>query len=310
MHSRVYLSMLLLLFILYPGECPAVQSPPGSPRLEISAAPSSVAVGGTVTITLSCFLPEGANIGNKPELSGIEQLSVVDTKVAGKKIVFTIIADTLEPLKIGPLELGFIDKDGNKGYLRSEALTIKVVSTLKGGTDDEALRPIKDIIPIRSPWTTWAVRIGIALLACAALAALIFAWKKWRRKGELQAPSEPPHIRAEKEIEALLGENLFEKGFHKDFYFRFTEIIKRYLEAVRGFPAAECTTEEIAQRILEQDRPILTVLKSADIVKFADGKATPERKDEHIACFLAYINVTARKEGDDAGREVQGGAEG
>ena len=310
MHSRMYLWMLLLPFILFPGLCPAVQAPPNAPRLDLSAGPSPVAVGGTVTVTLHYFLPEGAKTGDKPEIRGMESLSVVEKKVAGKKIVLTIIADTLEPLKIGPVELGFIDKEGKKGYVRSEAVTVKVVSNMKGGTDAEALRPIRDIIPIRSPWITWAVRVGMVLLVCAAVAVLIFAWKRWRRKSDLLAPSEPPHIRAEKEVEALLRENLFEKGYYKEFYFRLTEIIKRYLEAVRGFPAAEYTTEEIAQRILEQDRPILTVLKFADLVKFADGTATPHRKDEDIACFLAYINVTAQKEGEGESKEMQGGIKG
>ncbi len=308
MHSRVRLLLfLLLILILYPGECPALRTPPGTPRLDISAGPSPVAVGGSLTVTLKYVLPEGAKVGNEPEIRGIEGLSVVGKKAGRGTIVLTVIADTLDPLKIGPVELEFIDGEGKKRSVRSNALTVEVASNITGGTDGETLRPIRDIIPARSPWITWAVRIGMALLALSAAAALILAFKRWKRKGERKAPSEPPHIRAEKEVEALLAEGLFEKGQHKEFYFRLTEIIKRYLEALRGFPAAEYTTEEIAQRAHEQDRPILMVLKHADLVKFAGCEAAPRRKDEDIACFLAYINVTAPQEGRDEPGTIRGG---
>lgn len=299
---------VFLLFMIPSGPCRAVQAPPGTPRLTVSATPSPVTVGGIVTLTLNCELPAGAHADS--EIRGIEGLSVVKKEASGKRIVIKVIADTLEPLKIGPIELGYLDKDGKKGYVRAEALTVGVSSNMKGGSDSENLRAIKGIIPIKNPWIKRAAAAGLVLLVLAAAAAIFLAFRKWRGKGSPVLPSDPPHVRAEKEIEALLGERLFEKGHRKEFYFRFTEIIKRYIEAIRGFPAAEYTTEEIAQRILDQDRPILAVLRRADLVKFADETALPQRKDEDISCFLAYINVTAPKQeepasGNNAGEGVK-----
>ena len=104
---------------------------------------------------------------------------------------------------------------------------------------------------------------------------------------------DPPHIRAVKEIEELEGRSLFEKGHAKAFYFRFSEILRRYLEAIRGFPAAEFTTEEIAHHIkTEQDRTLLPLLRQADLVKFADTVPTPARKEETVKAALDYIHET------------------
>jgi hypothetical protein len=103
----------------------------------------------------------------------------------------------------------------------------------------------------------------------------------------------PPHILAKKEIELLEAQGLFEKGEVKGFYFRFSEILRRYLESLRRFPAAEFTTEEIALRIhSEEDRMLLTLLRQADVVKFADFIPTPARKEEEVKTALSYIEET------------------
>ncbi len=302
--------VVIALFAACPCLCRGMQEPPQAPGLSLSAEPSPVAVGGTVRLVLRYSLPPGASLGSDPEIKGMEGLSVAGKEIGEGRIVLTVIADSLEPVRTGPIELGFVDKAGRKGYLRSEGTTVKVVSNIRDGADPENPSPIQGIIPLTNPWVKWAVIVGIVLLAAAALAGVILALRS-RRRGEASAASaDPPHVRAEKDIEALLKESLFEKGEQKEFYFRFTEIVKRYIEAIRGFPAAEFTTEEIAQRAVEQDRPALGVLRYADLVKFADEIASPGRKEEDVSCILAYIDVTASgAEGEeDPGRSGGGTA--
>jgi len=96
----------------------------------------------------------------------------------------------------------------------------------------------------------------------------------------------------------------------KEFYFRFTEILKHYLESIRGFPAAEFTTEEIARSIAdEQDRVLIPLLREADLVKFADSIPTQAGKEEDVQVALAYIRETSSVFTDgqvvDAGCEVR-----
>ncbi len=97
------------------------------------------------------------------------------------------------------------------------------------------------------------------------------------------------------------AQRLFEKGHIKEFYFGISEILRRYLEALRRFPAAEFTTEEIALHMdREQDRGLLPLLRQADFVKFADTIPTTGRKEEDLKAAISYIRETspAPEEGD------------
>ena len=105
---------------------------------------------------------------------------------------------------------------------------------------------------------------------------------------------------AKREIDELESQGLFEKGYVKEFYFRFSEIMRRYLESLRGFPAAEYTTQEIALSIHKpQDRQLLPLLQRADLVKFADLAPTPDRKGDEIKEALSYIRETGAESDRD-----------
>ncbi|HNY63867.1 MAG TPA: hypothetical protein PKM41_00400 [Deltaproteobacteria bacterium] len=287
---RTALIALLAMLALLPVPGAAAQEG----TLRISAQPESVPVGGTFRLVLAYTLPAGARVHHPPEIRGVEGLIVVKQEAAEGRITLTVLADSLDPVRIGPLELGYAGADGKKAFLRSGVLTISVASNLKGREEAEP-KPIMGIVPTGRPWLWWLAAAGLALLGCAVLAGIAYVWKRRTNRGGAAEPPEPPHVRAEREIEALLKENLFEQGLQKEFYFRFTEIVKRYLGAVRGFPAPECTTEEIAGRIAEHDRPVLSILRFADRVKFADEAVPAGRKDDDVSAFLAYVDVTAPK---------------
>jgi hypothetical protein len=280
---------LLAVLVLLAAQ-PLAAAPAKAPGLSISARPGSVPVGGTFELTMRCTLPAGAKMSSPPAIKGLESLRVVKRGVSDGRIVLTILADNLDPITVGPLELGYTDSAGRAGSLRSGWLRVAVSPGLKG---QEELEPIKGIIPALSPWIRWAAYLLAAAAALAALAGIVYAWKRWKRRGDAPGPADPPHVRAEKELQALLRENLFEQGRQKEFYFRFTEIVKRYLEALRVFPAAEYTTEEIAGRVLEADRPVLSILRFADLVKFSDQAADQCRKEGDVSAFQAYLDVTA-----------------
>jgi hypothetical protein len=111
----------------------------------------------------------------------------------------------------------------------------------------------------------------------------------------------PPHIQAEKEIDQLLAGELFEKGEVKTFYFIFSEILRRYMESIRNFPAAEMTTEEIVRHVgnTSQDQEILPLLRQADLIKFADTVPTPDRKLRDVEAARSYIRQTRPRMTDE-----------
>ena len=116
----------------------------------------------------------------------------------------------------------------------------------------------------------------------------------------IQVGEDPPHVRAKEEMAALEAQRLFEKGYVKEYYFRFSEILRRYLEVIRGFPAAEFTTQEIALYLdREQDRKLLPLLRHADLVKFAEALPTQAQKEEEVEKALSYIRETSPVQGTE-----------
>ncbi len=269
--------------------------------LSASVEKNTAKIGDLVWLTLTYDLPEGSQLPEDPVVNGIEKLNIVERVVRPGKIKLRFIVHQLESFQTEPISLTFIDKDGNEQRIETAPVTIAVSSNLGEKPEEATLRPIQDIIPIGSRWLPFLLGAAVAgiLLLCFAI-----GWLWWRRKlrpGRIMtATAEPPHIQAEKEIDQLVAGGLFEKGEVKTFYFIFSEIIRRYMESIRHFPAAEMTTEEIVRHVgnTSQDQEILPLLRQADLVKFADTIPTPDRKVRDIEAARTYIRQTCPMQTD------------
>ena len=275
------------------------------PGLTASLDRDSARVGSKVILTLSYRLPAGAGFSDIPEIKGLEDLTHMDREMGPDEIRLTLLVDQLGSWKTGPISMSYLDKDGKTQVLTTDPVSLTVLSNLGGKPEEAELRPIQGIIPITPLWWKYVAWVaGIAGLLLIVLGLLW--WYHKRHRKELSAMAQDPaHVWAKKEIEHLEAQGLFEKGQAKAFYFRFSEIVRRYLEAIRGFPAAEFTTEEITSCIdNEQDRKLLPLLRQADLVKFADTIPTPARKEEEVNTALAYIHETSP--GPEAGNSSVG----
>ena len=264
------------------------------PGLTASLDRESATVGSQVILTLSYRLPEGAGFSDIPEIKGLEKLTPMDREIGPDKIRITLLVDQLGSWKTGPMSLNYLDKDGKNQVLKSDPVSLTVLSNLGEKPEEAQLKPIQGIIPITPLW--WKYVPWIAGMAGMILIVLGLLW--WYRRRQHKTSSamaqDPAHIWAKREIENLEAQGLFEKGQAKAFYFRFSEIVRRYLEAIRGFPAAEFTTEEITSCLKkEKDRKLLPLLRQADLVKFADTIPTPARKEEAVSTALSYIHETS-----------------
>jgi hypothetical protein len=275
-----------------------VALPKDAVKLTASLLPQTAKVGDTVTLNLAFTLPKGCRLPEKPEIEGVDNLSLTDVKPYPGGLKLNFIADSIESIAIGPVKLSYLNDRGEKHIASSDALILKVTSNMESSPDKQQLRPIQDIIPaypLWLPWALWAL-LGMVVLMCAA--GIIF-WLKRRAARRAQAIAAlPPDIRARNELENLDASMLFEKGRIKEYYFRFSEILKRYLEDLRSFPAAEYTTEEISQHVaLDIDRELVTILRRADIVKFADDVPSNSRKADDMKSALQYIYNTSPASG-------------
>ena len=251
-------------------------------------------VGSTVALTLRYQIPEGSRLPEEPKISGLDGFTIIERVVEPGQIRIKLLVDRLEPYQSGPIGLTYLDKEGKGQIVEADPVTLQVLSNLGDKPEEAQLRPIQDILPTRAVWLKYGPWAAVLLL----LLLTVFGFFWWRKKNRARADilqlEDPPHIRALTLIENLEAQRLYEKGKVKEFYFLFTAILRQYLESLRGFPAAEFTTEEIAGHMdNDRDRMLLPLLREADLVKFADTIPTRARKDEDVETAVSYIRETS-----------------
>jgi hypothetical protein len=290
--------LLRLLFILLCLPCLAgAQVPPveKTPGMQAVLDRESARIGESVSLTLKVVLPEGARLPDPPEIKGVETLTLTGMKKQDHGLVLTFLVDRLGQWKTDPISLSYLRGDGTKDTFTAEPVFLQVQSGLGEKPEEAELRPLYEIIPVTSWWRSYLpwMACGLGVLLVGALAVW---WGRKRRKTVDTGPAGvSPWVLAKGAIEELEGRKLFERGHVKEFYFRCSEILRQYMEALRGFPAAELTTEEIALKISDdRDRRLLPLLRHADMVKFADTVPTLARKEDEVREMLAYIEETGQ----------------
>lgn len=297
--GRVLLWMMgFVLLSAWPAGAETASSPSG-PSLSVSVGKDAAKVGELLWLTLTYGLPEGGRLPEEPAVAGLDALTIVEKVVRPGEIKFRFIVDRLDTIETDPVALMYVDKEGHEARIEAGPVSISVLSNLGAKPEDAVLRPIQDIIPTTARWMPFlAWGAGAGLVLCSLLAWL---WRRrTHRRGRISAaPLDPPHIRAEKEIDLLASGGWFERGEVKTFYFHFSEIIRRYMASIRHFPAAEMTTEEIGRRVANTaDQEILPLLRQADLVKFADAVPTPDRKEQDLEAARIYIRRTRPQPAD------------
>jgi len=285
----------LICFLLLPG--PAGSQTPGTddlPSLSATIEKNTARIGDMLWLTFTYQIPQGAQLPDDASISGLETLTVVEHKAEPNQIQIRFMVDQLESFNLGPFSLTYINDGNNEQQLTTDPIAITILSNLGEKPEEAALKPIEDIISTKTNWLTYLLW-ALSLILLTGFVFLFIWWRKRRRIRDIQATmQDPPHVRAEKEIDKLIASGLFETGNVKAFYFNFSETIRRYMESIRSFPAAEMTTEEIARwvNIDPSDQKILPLLRQADLVKFADSIPAPDRKDQDILTARTYIQQT------------------
>ncbi len=157
------------------------------------------------------------------------------------------------------------------------AVTEPVELAVGGRVDPQAQTPLKPLAPLvrlRSfPW--WLVGLVGVLLA----AAFVFWWLRGRRAVAVTAaagpPPPPPGEEFRTALEALLKQDLAERGRIRDFAQELSWILRRYLGRRWEQPALEATRPEILRWLPDTDltvgeqQKLAAWLEETDAIKFA-----------------------------------------
>jgi hypothetical protein len=169
----------------------------------------------------------------------------------------------------------------------------------------EEIKDVKSPLKIPYDWIWLLLWITIALLIITA--GYIF-YRKFKKK-QSQKPVEkkvihiPAHIKAFRELEKLEKEQLWQKGFIKDYHSRITEIIRSYFEERFDLPALELTTTETLQHLnsIKESENILDItfdfLSNADLVKFAKYLPIESLNEEMMSQAKDIVQNTILHEG-------------
>ena len=137
---------------------------------------------------------------------------------------------------------------------------------------------IKDIKPpVRLFNYLFLIYIGIALVILLIGYFVYRRFFKNKPQPEIKVKTEkiPLHKLTLRKLDQLEREELWQKGFLKDYHSRITDIIREYFEKQFGIPALERTTTESLKLLRQHPKGIKVLdttsqfLNNADLVKFA-----------------------------------------
>jgi hypothetical protein len=148
--------------------------------------------------------------------------------------------------------------------------------------------------------------IGLILFGLIVwLAAwLIVRYMRKRKAMPRPVPKIPPHVVANKALVELGHRKLWQKGKFKAYYTALTSILRTYISSRWDVGALEMTTDEIIMALRDVDMPsasrtdLITILRTADMVKFAKAEPEAEDNEENLSRALYFVENT--KEEDKA----------
>jgi hypothetical protein len=193
-----------------------------------------------------------------------------------KKIFeYKITTYFLGEFEIPSIEIAYIDKNNNRGALKTEPLIIKVVPVERKPNDKDDIREIKKQIYLRDLTILYIILIILFLVGLFLLFKKYLFLKKEKITEIKEEKKLPEDIDALNKIEQLLYKNYLKDGKIKEFYFELSEIFREYLSRRYNIITLERTSSEILfdlnKIIYDRDifKNITEFFNDTDLVKFA-----------------------------------------
>lgn len=206
---------------------------------------------------------DGPNIEESATVKTVKYLSVLSR--------FDSATVTIPPIRIEYRT----KNDTTLKFIESNSVTFNVHRV--DVSVEEEIKDIKPPIRLFDYFFLLYILIGLIVLS---LLVYYFIWRKYfRSKKEIIVLKKEEKLLsyqiALRKLEQLENEQLWQKGFVKEYHSRITEIIREYFEKQFGLPALERTTSESLHLLKNhtQGTKVLDIteqfLNNADLVKFA-----------------------------------------
>ncbi len=295
-HKLFYFFSFSLLFLALPATLSYSKSKQ-TDSFSASISAQAIAAKGTVTIgePIACSIKirfardvEILSEISDPQGSGLEIKNIQSfaDKEGKQKIItkrFSVTGYQLGDFMIEPIEISYRIRGGEVQTLKTNPLYIKIKSVAEGDEKND-IRDVKNVVSLPYKILKYLLWVGIPAL----IAGLLVAYLLYFRKREIEKNNEKlkltPAEEALQELHHLFDSSLIRDGNVKQYYLRFSEIIRIFLEKQFGIQAVEATTSEIATLckrlfLLNDDtkKRLIEVLDAADFAKFA--KWIPEPSD-------------------------------
>lgn len=251
----------------------------------------------------------------RDSLKNVDVISLSDPTVSetktGKIIKYEAVLSRFDSsqITIPPIKIEYrVQRDTTLKSILSNPVTFNV-HTLKVSVKED----IKDIKPpIRLFNYMFLIYIGIVILL---LIIGYFVYKKYlknKKQPEIKVKEEKilSHQLALRKLDELEREQLWQKGFVKEYHSRITEIIREYFEKQFNLPALELTTTESLELLSKHPvgRKVLDItsqfLNNADLVKFAKFDPLENVNREMMQQAREIVNQTISVQKENEVNEV------
>ncbi len=290
---KLGLSVLLglTLFFILPCFTQAADAPVKTPLKTASneaisahaeTAKGSITVGEPVKYTITVRYKKNVEILSgisEPEMAGLQLKDKKDWEdkdgqfhIIGK--TFDLTGYQLGNFLIEPLDITYRINGGTPQTIKTNPTYISVKSVAEG-EQKEDIRDVKGVVKLPYQTLKYILWIGIPLLMAILLAVYLLYFRNRENMNTRNVEKLSPADQALRDLHELFESTWIRDGKIKQYYLRFSEILKIFLEKQFGIQASEATTSEIAnimKRIQipeESKKHLIEVLEAADFAKFA-----------------------------------------
>ena len=298
---------LLLLILLMAGSASVVQAQNGDAKAGVRIDVTHITVGDAARVFLE--------ISHNPATSAIQWAQLPDTfsklEIVDRTPIDTIKNGSLITYKqrlsvtgfdsgvytIPSFQFTVLPQGGTPYLLPTDSLQLLVQTVAVDTT--KAFRPIKGVITVQYTWRDyiWVIIGALIFLILAAFVILYFVRNKRNKVPvKVDVPTISLEEKAQSLLQALDNEQLWQKGQVKEYYVRLTDILRGYVEARYQTAALELTTDELIEKaritpgLLTIAQPLETILRTADLAKFAKAQPLPQ---EHIQSMELARSIIA-----------------